>query len=1002
MANWRPEDCWREKRVPEPVQLICPHLGLETDRQTHLLYADEAHRCFAQGEGQAIDLNHQEEFCLSGRYRFCVRFVEPPELPPVEKASAEAAGELPADMEEVGLEEPPGEFSPWRVALWALAGLLLVLTAIYYGTTIFSPSPSSLASDNNGLAPTLVPTSTPRRTEPAMATPTPLKFLKPTATPTAPPGGANFALSPAAGAVGWVVSSEGRGNHFGDSNIYSGLFGGLIYHGALQFDLSAIPRGAPIYAASLQVTGLNRERLGQGGTWELRILTDTIDYQWPSATYQDIHNATVLQSVAPALGSDDLDVRKVNVFNFDKEQLGLLEERVLKEGKISFRLDGPFSGRNNLFSWDSGYGPASLGLKPALYLSVGPPPATPPPRDYVVVTNTPTPKNVLTAAAIAAKATTEATSIGTATPTPRNLVTATPADWVVVTDTPTPGNPATAQYLADLATAMAVTTGTPTPLPPNVVTATPTPTYVIITSVPTPANAYTAIARAAATATAIQIKGTPTPLPPNWVTPIVVTNTPAPENQATARYQAALATAMALTIGTPTPLPPNAVTATPTPTYVIITSVPTPANAYTAIARAAATATAIQIKGTPTPLPPNWVTPVVVTPTQTPYDPAMATSQVIQATVSALTTGTPTPTPPNLLTATPTPWIAVDAVINPTPTYTPTLTPTPDPYIIPSYLIGRIGFISDRDGGKPWYYVMDTDGSNVQRLTGPEVYSATVVRDTLDPTGQYQVFVNLARDMMQEQPANADPRVGKNYEINLRRLSDGYEWYITGGTKGADYDPAYCQANPRYIVYTSQQTGDDDIFVVDILSIEKPGMPMRTTRLTENTWPWDKHPSWSPDCKQIVFNSNRTGNNQIWMMDFWDMNYAGQNQHNISNNPYNDWDPVWFKPPPISGGPPTPTPLPTPTSQGQASVEGKVVATMSVRVRAGPSFQDTVIGGVAPDQSVQVIGRSADSGWWQIVFPPQTDGRGWVAANYVQVYGDMAGIPLASPNPSTS
>jgi hypothetical protein len=793
--------------VSEPVRLTCPHLGLEADKQTHLLYADEAHRCFAQRAGQAIDLEHQEEFCLGGRYRSCSRFVEPPEASPAEEASAGAA------------------FAPWLIALGVLVGLLL-LAAAYYGVTLLGTArPSSPAAVSSELSPTPMPTSTiPRRKEPATATPTPLKFPKPTATPTALPGGANFALSPATGAVGWVVSNEERGNHFGDSNIYSGVFGGFIYHGVLQFDLSAIPRGAPIYAASLQLTGLNGDRLGPGGMWELRILADTIDYEWSSATYQDIHNAAVLQSVAPPLAGDDLAVRKVNVFNFSQGQLDLLEERTLKEGKVSLRLDGPFSGHSNLFSWDSGYGPASLGLKPVLFLSVGAPPATPAPRDYVVVTNTPTPENVLTAAVMVARATADAGAIGTATPTPRNLVTATPADWVVVTDTPTPANRATAQYLESLATAMALTTGTPTPLPPNVVTATPTPTYVIITSVPTPENAYTAVARVAATATAIQIKGTPTPLPPNWVTPVVVTATP------------------------------------------------------------------------------------------TPYNLATMTCQALQATANAFTTGTPTPTPPNLLTATPTPWIAVGAVINPTPTYTPTLTPTPNPGIVPPYLIGRVGFISDRDGGEPWYYVMDPDGSNVQRLTGPDVYNAALVRDTLDPSGEYQVFVSLPRDMMQEWPAGVDPRLGKNYEISLRRLSDGYEWYIAGGTKGADYAPAYCQADPRYIAYTSQETDDDDIFVVDILSIEEPGMPMRTTRLTENTWPWDKHPSWSSDCKQIVFHSNRSGNDQIWVMDFWDMDYGGQNQHNVSNNPYNDWDPVWFKSPPIRGDSPTPTQPLTPTT----------------------------------------------------------------------------------------
>jgi Tol biopolymer transport system component len=182
----------------------------------------------------------------------------------------------------------------------------------------------------------------------------------------------------------------------------------------------------------------------------------------------------------------------------------------------------------------------------------------------------------------------------------------------------------------------------------------------------------------------------------------------------------------------------------------------------------------------------------------------------------------------------------------------------------------------------------------VQQLSGPDIYNAAAVRDTLDPTGQYQVFVSTPRHV------EVDPDVGRNYEISLRRLSDSYEWYIVGGTKGADYDPAYCQADPRYIAWVSQQSGGDDIFVVDLLSATRSGAPLRTARLTENDWPWDKHPSWSADCKQIVFSSNRDGRDQLWVMDFLGMDYPGGNPRKLRDDPYNDWNPVWIKPPPVS------------------------------------------------------------------------------------------------------
>ena len=84
------------------------------------------------------------------------------------------------------------------------------------------------------------------------------------------------------------------------------------------------------------------------------------------------------------------------------------------------------------------------------------------------------------------------------------------------------------------------------------------------------------------------------------------------------------------------------------------------------------------------------------------------------------------------------------------------------------------------------------------------------------------------------------------------------------------------------------------------LSAATDDEPLQTVRLTDNKWPWDKHPSWSPDCKQIVFHSNRDGRDQIYVMDFQGMAYAGGNPGNLSDNPYNDRDPVWFKPHPKS------------------------------------------------------------------------------------------------------
>lgn len=131
-----------------------------------------------------------------------------------------------------------------------------------------------------------------------------------------------------------------------------------------------------------------------------------------------------------------------------------------------------------------------------------------------VVTSTPTPINVFVAAAHVLEATEQARVIGTATPTPPNMVTATATPtFIIVTNTSTPINGATATQQSRLATAVALTTGTPDLT--GFVTATDTPSP---TPTPTPGPTDTSTL-------------TPTPVPTDTAVPTatpVPTNTPGP------------------------------------------------------------------------------------------------------------------------------------------------------------------------------------------------------------------------------------------------------------------------------------------------------------------------------------------------------------------------------------------------------------------------------------------------------------------------------------------
>lgn len=148
--------------------------------------------------------------------------------------------------------------------------------------------------------------------------------------------------------------------------------------------------------------------------------------------------------------------------------------------------------------------PANLATVQAIAVLRGLPP---------IVQHTPTPGNAATAQADALLATAQAFLTGAPTATPKGAVTP-----IVLTPTPIPTNVLTAAARYFQATAEAAT-GTPTPWPYNAVVATSTPAWLVITSTPAPANAATAQAQAAyATAVSLVI-GTFTPLPPNAATP---------------------------------------------------------------------------------------------------------------------------------------------------------------------------------------------------------------------------------------------------------------------------------------------------------------------------------------------------------------------------------------------------------------------------------------------------------------------------------------------------
>jgi hypothetical protein len=431
-------------------------------------------------------------------------------------------------------------------------------------------------------------------------------------------------------------------------------------------------------------------------------------------------------------------------------------------------------------------------------------------------------------------------SLGAAPPTPPPL----PTEVVfIATLTPTPANVLTVAAQVQTATALAAAVGTPTPI-----------AYRLVTPTPILANLATA-----------QALGFAQGLPP------IVPSTPIPANAATATYQAGYATAVAVTTGTFTPVPTNAVTP------VVVLPTPIPQNVATAAVQVqTATAQAV-IAGTGTPLPFNAViatltaTPIIVQDTSTPANAATARVRAAYATAVAMTTGTFTPVPTNALRATGTPVPPPLPLVLYIDQLTPTVRPSPTattPLTQPRALIGKILFVSDR-AGEPSLFALDPANGRLAYVTQSWPYALALKREPRSPEGSRSVVV--AED------GNHVPQV----YLRDAQFNDALRQLTT--TTAMSYDPVWSPTSNR-IALVSEEPGNAEIY-----TIGADGKEFR--RLTTNNWEWDKHPSWSPDGKQIVFWSNRiTGRRQLWIM-----NADGSNQRTLLDSPYNDWDPIWVK-----------------------------------------------------------------------------------------------------------
>ena len=186
----------------------------------------------------------------------------------------------------------------------------------------------------------------------------------------------------------------------------------------------------------------------------------------------------------------------------------------------------------------------------------------------------------------------------------------------------------------------------------------------------------------------------------------------------------------------------------------------------------------------------------------------------------------------------------------------------------------RIAFVSHRDGN-PEIYAMDDDGGNQINLTN---HPNEDYLPSWSPDGKRIVFVSL-RDGNREIYVMDDDGNNQQNLTNNRH----YDWHPSWSPDGkriafeSDKDKKVKDFRPTYEIYVMDDDGENQINLTNDLND-------------------DRHPSWSPDGKRIVFSSYRDGHfkgedgitSEIYVMD-----NDGGNQQKLTNNRKNDWHPSW-------------------------------------------------------------------------------------------------------------